>query len=260
MSRQGNVEFWYKTLEQGFANGDPSFYAILVALLVGIITLFVVFIRLGKKNNRRGILMMGACDGGKTLMFSRLTANKYVETYTSIKENTGNYELTGDKTGTLRMIDLPGHERLRSQYFDQYKASARGIMFVVDSASLQKDIKDVAECLYTILTDGFVSSAAVPILIACNKQDLTLAKGAKVVQKQLEKEMNTLRVTRSAALEGTSDTGNNNTFLGRRDRDFQFADLKPFTVDFVECSARGSNGTDGDGELNQVIDWLQKIA
>lgn len=41
--------------------------------------------------------------------------------------------------------------------------------------------------LYTILSDSLTSS--VPILILCNKQDETMAKGSNVVKSLLEKEM-----------------------------------------------------------------------
>ena len=43
--------------------------------------------------------------------------------------------------------------------------------------------------LYTVLSDNRISSLAPPVLIACNKQDMTFSKGAKVIQSQLEKEM-----------------------------------------------------------------------
>lgn len=46
---------------------------------------------------------------------------------------------------TLRIIDLPGHERIRVSKFDQYKKAARALVFVVDSLTFQKEIKDVAE-------------------------------------------------------------------------------------------------------------------
>ena len=47
----------------------------------------------------------------------------------------------------------------------------------------------VHRCLYNLLTDRVVSSNVPKVLIACNKHDLTLAKGSKVIQAQLEKEM-----------------------------------------------------------------------
>lgn len=141
---------------------------------------------------------------------------------------------------------------------DSYKDLTRAILFVVDSSSVQKDIKDIAEYLYTVLSDSKVSGISPPVLIVCNKQDLTFSKGAKVIQGQLEKEMNTLRVTKSAALQDIS-AGNNNTFLGKRDRDFTFSDLKPLRVDFAECSALGKGG-ESEPDLKQVEEWLAQIA
>lgn len=70
---------------------------------------------------------------------------------------------------------------------DEYKSSARGAVFVVDSATLQKDIRDVADFLYTLMADAALSST--PFLILANKQDETMAKGAGVVKSLLEKEM-----------------------------------------------------------------------
>lgn len=42
-------------------------------------------------------------------------------------------------------MDVPGHERLRGRFVDEYKNQARGAVFVVDSVTLQKDVRDVAE-------------------------------------------------------------------------------------------------------------------
>lgn len=129
------------------------------------------------------------------------------ETFTSIAENIGEYAIEGSGA-VLRVIDIPGHERLRGRFFDQYKATTKGLIFVIDSVTVQKDVRDVAEyvlnCvfvskrslivismlssyLYTILAEQSVSR--VPILIACNKQDETLAKGSSVVKGLLEKEL-----------------------------------------------------------------------
>ena len=70
---------------------------------------------------------------------------------------------------------------------------------------------------------------------------------------------NALRVTQGAALESITGSGNNNTFLGKKGKDFQFSDCKPLKIDFVECSAKGKK-SDGDAELSSVEEWLFKIA
>lgn len=43
-------------------------------------------------------------------------------------------------------------------------------MFVVDSAIFQKEVRDVAEFLYNLLTDPVVSRNSPTVLVACNKQ------------------------------------------------------------------------------------------
>lgn len=89
----------------------------------------------------------------------------------------------------MQLIDIPGHERLRDKFFDKFKSGARGIVFVIDSATLQKSVRDVAEYLYVILTDSIVDSVRPKILILCNKQDELSAKGAEIIQSILEKEL-----------------------------------------------------------------------
>ncbi|KAK7094302.1 signal recognition particle receptor subunit beta-like [Littorina saxatilis] len=243
---------------KGLQNGDPTVVGIIVAVVVVLLTIIFFAVRSRRGTKRQGILLMGICDSGKTLMFTRLVHKKFKQSVTSVKPNSGSIGLPqGNKS--LPVTDLPGHERLRTQMLDDNKALARGLVFVVDSGTVLKEMKEVAEYLYTILTDRVISQNAPPLLIACNKQDLMLSKGAGVIQKAMEKEINTLRVTQSAALQSTDSTGNNNTFLGKRDKHFSFADIKPLRVEFVECSARGKD-ENGEADLEPVLDWIGRVA
>ncbi len=70
---------------------------------------------------------------------------------------------------------------------------------------------------------------------------------------------NTLRYTQSAALESTDKSGSSNVFLGKKNKDFQFSDIKPYKVDFVECSARGGRDKE-EFDLAALEDWLAKTA
>jgi len=45
----------------------------------------------------------------------------------------------------LRIVDIPGDERLRGKYFDKYKSSVKGLVYIIDSMTIQKEIRDVAE-------------------------------------------------------------------------------------------------------------------
>ena len=64
---------------------DPHKMAFAVGILVGLLTLFLLFIwsRRGglRALSKRGILILGPCDAGKTLLFSRLLHKANVSTY-----------------------------------------------------------------------------------------------------------------------------------------------------------------------------------
>nr|SVE75986.1 EOG090X0C7N [Daphnia hispanica] len=226
---------------------------IVVALVVGLITLavFVFFWRRGRVS-RRGICLVGLCESGKTLIFSQLIYKKAVESFTSMKENVGVLDIASK--GALKLVDIPGHERVRQRFFDNYKNTARGIVFVLDSFSLNKDVRDVAEYLYTILSDPVVSSNRPKVLILCNKQDHALAKGPQVIQSILEKEMNVLRNTQTNQLEAVAEGGNRKSFyLGQEGKNFEFADIRSLRVDFAASSAQAE-------DLENLEKWLQSIA
>lgn len=67
-------------------------------------------------------------------------------------------------------------------------------------------------------------------------------------------------MTRSAALKGVGDTANNNTYLGKRDKDFDFSDVKPLKVEFAECSALGKGQSSQEPELDELYRWLARVA
>ncbi|XP_076337063.1 signal recognition particle receptor beta isoform X1 [Tachypleus tridentatus] len=245
-----------ESVRNGFEKKDLTLISIAVAIFVVIITVVLFWIVGRRKNLQRGVLIVGLSGAGKTLLFSRLVASKNVETYTSMKENSSSYKVLNK--GVLKLIDVPGNERLRSKYLDEFKSCARGFIFVIDSLSFSSEIRDVAELLYTILGDSVVSYNCPPFLIICNKQDETMAKSSKVIQSQLEKEINMLRVTKNARLDSIDDTGNNNTYLGQRGKDFQFSDLKPVIVEFTESIARELENN--EISVKAVSEWLYKIA
>ncbi|XP_071805926.1 signal recognition particle receptor subunit beta-like [Asterias amurensis] len=247
-------------LKQELSKQDPMVLGIGVAVAVVLLTIVFLFILARRKNKRNSVLLVGLCDAGKTLLFSRLVHNKYINSYTSIKENSGIYQLTGRKKGALVVIDVPGNDRQRMQFWDRFKNQARGIIFVVDSASFQSELKEVAEFVYTLLSDHIISQHKLSVLIACNKQDMTMAKSSKIIQERLEKEMNTLRVSRAATLGSTDGSSGGEVFLGARGKEFKFSQLSPVIVEFAECSAKGTSDEDGQGELNIVEEWMNRIA
>lgn len=251
-------ERFLESVQHELEDQDPIFIiGIIVALAAVVITFVFLKYFLSSKTVRSAILLVGLCDSGKTLLFSRLLTGRFVRTQTSITDSSAPYKAKNEKGNTLTLIDLPGHDSLRPQYLEKFKSAARVIVFVVDSAIFQKEVRDVAEFLYFLLTDSVISRNAPTLVVACNKQDITMAKSAKLVQQQLEKEMNTLRVTSSAALSSQDGSVGGNVYLGKKGKDFEFSQL-PMKVEFLECSARGK-GEEGEADINSLEKTLAKL-
>ncbi|XP_066508705.1 signal recognition particle receptor subunit beta-like [Hoplias malabaricus] len=249
----------FDSLVKEILEQDPTFLiGIFVAIAAVIITIVFFKFFFGTETKRSSILLVGLCDAGKTLLFCRLLAGKFTKTQTSITESSAPYKAKNERGTTWTLIDVPGHESLRPQFVERFKAAARAIVFVVDSAVFQKEVKDVAEYLYSLLTDSVVAKNAPTLLIACNKQDITMAKSAKLIQQQLEKEMNTLRMTRSAALSSQDGSVGASVHLGKKGKDFDFSQL-PMKVEFVECSARGNKGEEGPADIKALETTLAKL-
>ncbi|KAK9501603.1 hypothetical protein O3M35_012299 [Rhynocoris fuscipes] len=236
---------------------DQDILNIIVAVCVVLLTLVFYLLFKWSKTSRRTILITGVCDSGKTLIFTRLVHDRFAKTHTSIRENASNY-LT-DKGTNIQLVDIPGHERLRNSYLDDYKKSARGIIYVIDSLTLNKEIKDVAEYLYTLLTDEDILKNCKNILIFCNKQDNTTAKGAQILKSLLEKELNTVRETKSHSLENTEGTVDS-VYLGIKGQEFEFAHCLPTIIDFAEGYALDSEGDESLHRLDPLKQWIAAIS
>lgn len=65
---------------------------------------------------------------------------------------------------------------------------------------------------------------------------------------------NVLRVTKSNQLQSVGSQENNNTFLGHRGRDFEFEQLNPLKVQFLESIAKEGN------QLDEIKNWLESMA
>ncbi|XP_055750976.1 signal recognition particle receptor subunit beta-like [Salvelinus fontinalis] len=246
-------------LKKVLEDQDPIFMiGIIVSLAVVVITFVLLKHLLSRKTVQSAVLLVGLCDSGKTLLFSRLLSGKFKKTQTSITDNSAPYKAKNERGSSWLLIDLPGHDSLRPQYVEKFKSAARAMVFVVDSAIFQKEVRDVAEFLYFLLTDSVVSRNVPSLIVACNKQDITMAKSAKLIRQQLEKEMNTLRVTRSAALGAQDGSAGATVHLGKKGKDFEFSQL-PMKVEFLECSARGSKGEDGEADIASLEKSLAKL-
>ncbi|KAG0254714.1 hypothetical protein BG011_005549 [Mortierella polycephala] len=223
--------------------------ALVLLALVAIIGIAVSTLFGGKKNVKNTILITGLPFAGKTVIYYQISSSKTVETVTSIQENEAEVALIEGKS-SIHIVDIPGHERLRFK-FSEFMPIARAIVFVVDSATVSRQSRLLAEYLYDILSNKFTLDEKIPILIACNKSDLLTAFRKDRIQSLLETEINKLRHTRTAALDTQDSDGSENVYLGFEGKDFSFQDLEN-DVEFIECSAENK-------DIDSIKDWMAAV-
>ena len=101
------------------------------------------------------VLICGVCDSGKTTLLSQLISGKVVQTYTSMTHNQMTFPV--ENKASVELVDVPGHERVRGQILETFSSSTRALVFMVDSNTVSKQIRDVAECLHSILAQKIIS-------------------------------------------------------------------------------------------------------
>ena len=65
----------------------------------------------------------------------------------------------------------------------------RAAIIVIDSFNFPQEARSVSELFFDLLSDRQVHKKRVPILVACNKQDLAMVSSSEDIRKRLEAEM-----------------------------------------------------------------------
>lgn len=240
-------------LQQGieYAHQIPrtQLYAAVAVLLFT--TLLLLTIRLLKRTKSNTIVLSGLSGSGKTVLFYQLRdGSSHQGTVTSMEPNEGTFLLHSEsaKKGKIKpvhVVDVPGHSRLRPK-LDEFLPQAAGIVFVVDALEFLPNLSAVTEYLYDILTKASVVKRKLPVLICCNKTDKVTAHTKEFIRKQLEKEIEKLRVSRS----GVSDADIANDYtLGIPGEVFSFS----------QCINKVTIGEASGltGEISQVEEFIR---
>ncbi|UJR15304.1 hypothetical protein I4U23_002257 [Adineta vaga] len=210
-------------------------------------------------------------------------------TLTSMAINRGSMTLENSSTSSserssksIRVIDIPGNLRIRQRDFNSEKASAKAIIFVIDTAKINEESKDVSDYLYDILREKTYRQQRLPLLIFCNKQDINNDNETiQSIRQLLENELTMKRKTRASSVAVHQGKGESTDDIGRIGKDtFEFSDVKDIQIEFVDGSSLGTekqsyakhyddeedilstgDETDADGgaNLNKVYDWIEKI-
>jgi signal recognition particle receptor subunit beta len=218
-------------------NGElVVYFYYLVAAIILIVLFKTCFGRSGGKKAQKGtaLLVWGPCGAGKTTLFYRLREETFPKTITSMVPNEAKITLN-NKAYTL--IDYPGHQRLRAELMTTHLRKAGKVIFVLDASNLKAELPRVAQQLYDLLTRSYISDAAVPVIVACNKSDDPASLSSDKSRALLEGELNKIRSTRSAnpGLTGTDGDDSESGSIGVVGKPFKFEDLE-HDIDFVSCS------------------------
>lgn len=214
-------------------------------------TLLFLSIRLVKRAKANTIVLTGLSGSGKTVLFYQLRdGSSHLGTVTSMDPNDGSFILHSETTKNgkfkpVHVVDVPGHSRLRSK-LDEFLPKAAGIVFVVDAVDFLPNCRAASEYLYDILTKASVVKKKIPILILCNKTDKVTAHTKEFIRKQLEKETEKLKASRTAI--STADIADEFS-LG--------VEGEPFT--FSQCQNKVAVGEASGltGEISQLEQFIR---
>jgi len=249
-----SMDFYKEVI--GDFNLEDNVVRIAITVVLLLVTLVLIFHK--RKSVRSSVLIVGLSLSGKTQLFQQLLTGDSKETVISLAENEGSYTADHKDKLPLTVVDIPGSESIREQILNKHKDKTRGVMFVVDSSTIQKHLRDVAAYMYQILSDDVIHKMHPDFLIVCNKQDKLTAKGKGAIQKFLESEVNTVRKTQSGALINTED-GKNELYLGKLGEDFKFEHVSKFNVQFCEATSVATEENDDAVQLESVQTWMNSL-
>uniref|UniRef100_A0A8H7Y2X6 Signal recognition particle receptor subunit beta n=2 Tax=Psilocybe cubensis TaxID=181762 RepID=A0A8H7Y2X6_PSICU len=198
----------------------PTSLAI-ASLIVALVIVAAIFFLTKKSSKSRGntFLLVGPPDAGKTSILSQLAYSQTLPTQTSMQINSAGVTLSQSKS--IRVVDVPGHARLRNQ-FEEYLPETKVVGFVVDASTISRNAPAVAEHLHHILhaLTSFPPSQQPPLLvILAHKADLfksTSSSNANTstlainrVKAILERELEKRRASQSGGVnvEGLGEEG-----------------------------------------------------
>ncbi|OBZ69350.1 Signal recognition particle receptor subunit beta [Grifola frondosa] len=147
----------------------------IASLLLAVLLVTIFFVSARRKSSSKGdaLILVGGSDAGKTAILSTLIYEKTLPTHTSMQTNVSVIALPNTHK-TLRVIDVPGHPRIRDQFLE-YLPDAKAIAFVVDASAISRNGSAVAEHLHQVLhalTSLPPSRTTPALLIVAHKCDL----------------------------------------------------------------------------------------
>ncbi|GBE82108.1 P-loop containing nucleoside triphosphate hydrolase protein [Sparassis crispa] len=252
------------------------------SLCLALFLLAVFIVSTKRKAGSKGdsLLLVGSSDAGKTAILSTLVYKQTLHTHTSMQTNSAVTTLPVSHKA-LRVIDVPGHPRLRDQ-FQEYLPEAKAVAFVVDASTISRTGPAVAEHLHQVLralTSLPPSQTPPALLIVAHKCDLLKAThqtspeqlAINRVRTVLERELEKRRASHASGVGveslGADDTESEMGGLECSESgEFRFAEWEGGEVAFVGTAvpvSKVASATDEkiaeDEHMLQLRQWLEEL-
>jgi len=242
------------------------------------VAIFIVFTKRRSSSRGNALLLVGPPDGGKTAILSTLCYGQALHTHTSLQTNSSIVALSEKKT--IRVVDIPGHPRIRDQ-FREHIDDAKAIVFVVDTSTISRNGAAVAEHLHYIfhaVTSLPPSQTPPTLVLLAHKADLLKTTSSATpdalaisrVKNVLERELEKRRVSQSGGVgvEGLGEDGEQSEMGGldcsnSAKGEFKFDEWDGGEISFFGTSLRLGKA-EGDQEkseqdgLSLFLEWLNE--
>lgn len=156
------VAYWHDTakpliMEHVVAKCPPPLQDILsqdtTYLAIATVLLFLILIIVGRalaggssasssSSGGPAVLLVGPCDAGKTALLHTLQGYPVQSTVASIKQTEATVLSGGQR---VRVVDIPGHPRVRGAVLARYAPSVAKLVFVINSVDFMAQRSDTAE-------------------------------------------------------------------------------------------------------------------
>jgi len=234
---------------------------VVVAVLVGIGGVVYLLCAGGPKKRRfkgDAVFLLGLCDSGKTSMLfllrDGLQDGALHPTHTSQAPNEDTFVPAGlEDRKPLRVIDFPGHGRLRPQLIEMLEDCA-AVVFLIDACTFATQARQVAELLLDLMTSTALLKHCDKMLVVCGKIDalpdeLAGISPKMMVKKRLETEIEGVRHSRGQGLDDIAQSMR--VELEVEGATFRWSDA-PLEVEFCDASAK-------EGSVQPIHTFLQKL-
>lgn len=246
--------------------------ALVVTVLVLMVSILGITMSalLSRRDTRNAVLIVGISGDsdapavGKTALFKALRYGALPKhgTVPSMAVNDATFvpHGTSHSAPPLRWIDFPGHPRLRHT-LHSYLTMAKCIVFVVDGQRFTAQGRKDAELLFDILTDPFVADHGTPLLIFCNKSDVSNPAKIVTVQTRLEAELERARAANSSTLQSAAvaadGSGNQGALAEEEERAQLGYENESFSFDHAPGPVTFASGSAATNDVEAIINFAR---